>query len=114
MALLNQMTETHRVRDLAKIIADLTDAKISNLPNPRAEDDENDLHVKNELFLNLGLKPTTLEQDLLKEVTEIAIKYSDRCKTDMIACVSAWNDARRESIEGDSTIAAEVAVRDAA
>lgn len=100
--ILNQMTETHRVRDLAALIAEITNVKVNNLPNPRAEDDENDLHVKNELFLDLGLEPTTLKQDLLQEITHIAEKYAHRCKTDMIACVSAWNQTRRESIEGSA------------
>ena len=31
----NQMTETHRVRDLAGLVAELTGAKIAWLPNPR-------------------------------------------------------------------------------
>ncbi len=39
--ILNQMTETHRVRDLAKMIADMTDVEIAHLPNPRNEADEN-------------------------------------------------------------------------
>ncbi len=30
----NQMTETHRVRDLAELVAKLADAKVAYLPNP--------------------------------------------------------------------------------
>ena len=55
--ILNQMTETHRVRDLARMIAEKTGATIENLPNPRAEADENDLVVENRRLLNLGLDP---------------------------------------------------------
>ena len=47
----NQMTETHRVRDLAEMIARMTGAKVAYLPNPRKEAAENDLIVKNEQFL---------------------------------------------------------------
>ncbi len=53
----NQMTETHRVRDLAKMISDRTGVEIANLPNPRNEADENELHVANDRFLHLGLNP---------------------------------------------------------
>ncbi|MCA8903720.1 MAG: NAD-dependent epimerase/dehydratase family protein, partial [Hyphomonas sp.] len=78
VSILNQMTETHRVRDLAQMIAGLTGADIAYVANPRNEAAENDLHVSNDRFLGLGLKPITLEEGLLGEVREIARKYSYR------------------------------------
>ena len=87
----NQMTETHRVRDLAAMICELTGATITNLPNPRAEADENELVVNNDQFLELGLNPIRLQEGLLDELLEVARKYQHRIDLGRIPSKSAWN-----------------------
>ena len=86
----NQVSETHRVRDLADLISNKTGVKIAYLENPRKEAAENDLEVENNSFLSLGLKPTYLELGIVEEVYDIAKKYSTRAKLKHIPCVSKW------------------------
>jgi UDP-sulfoquinovose synthase len=87
----NQMTETHRVRDLAQLVSELTGVEINYVSNPRSESDENELHVANDQFLGHGLKPITLADGLMEEVIDIAKRYEANCNRSKIPCDSYWN-----------------------
>jgi UDP-sulfoquinovose synthase len=86
----NQMTEVHRLEDLANIVSRLTGARIEHVENPRKEAFNNELAVENRNLLDLGLDPITLEQELLTEVMEIAVRYRDRADIEKIPCTSLW------------------------
>ncbi|SHE81909.1 UDP-sulfoquinovose synthase [Ferrithrix thermotolerans DSM 19514] len=89
-AIFNQVTETFRVRDLAKLIGDMTNTEVMYMENPRNEAEENELIVENSQFLSLGLEPTTLSTGLLEEIQEIASKYKDRADRTKILATSKW------------------------
>ena len=97
----NQMTETHRVRDLAELVSRLTGAEVAWLPNPRKEAAENDLIVKNDQFLALGLDPTTLADGLLEEVVEVAKKFAHRIDRARVPAVSGWTKDLAAKVERD-------------
>lgn len=98
----NQMTETHRVRDLAELIGRISGAQVQLVPNPRKESAENELHVANDTFIGLGLEPTFLAEGLLHEVEDVARKYADRADRSKIPARSLWTKEQREGVpEGE-------------
>ncbi len=99
--ILNQLTETHRLIELANLIATMTGATIEHVQNPRKEADSNDLAAANTGLLDLGLQPTTLRQGLLEEVTDIAKRFAERCDRDRIPCASHWTKHIAEVNAGD-------------
>jgi UDP-sulfoquinovose synthase len=86
----NQMTEVHRIIDLAEMVAKLTGAEVDLVGNPRKEASENELLVENRHLLDLGLDPVKLEDDLLTEVTQIAGRFAERCDREKIPARSLW------------------------
>ncbi|MDI3329840.1 MAG: NAD-dependent epimerase/dehydratase family protein [Micrococcus sp.] len=94
----NQMTETHRVRDLAEMVGRIAGAEVQMVPNPRKESAENELHVVNDAFIDLGLNPTTLSEGLLLEVEQIAEKYRDRADLSKVPATSLWTSQQQAGV----------------
>ena len=99
----NQMTETHRVLDLANLVAELTGATVEMVPDPRKEALENDLMVRNDQFLALGLNPITLSEGLLREINETAGRYADRADYSRIPATSLWTKNQQAGIPSSVT-----------
>lgn len=94
----NQMTETHRVRDLANLVAQITGATVEMVPDPRKEALENELTVCNDSFLALGLQPITLSEGLLLEINETARRFADRADLSRIPATSLWTRNQQAGI----------------
>jgi len=86
----NQATEVHKVLNLAHLVARVTGAEVQHVPNPRVESENNELKIKSEGLIGLGLQPTRLSEGLMGEILETAQKYRHRARLDKIPCTSSW------------------------
>ncbi|MFD1745518.1 NAD-dependent epimerase/dehydratase family protein [Rhizobium helianthi] len=86
----NQVAETRRVRDLAKMVASHTGAQVAYVDNPRNEAAENELEVLNLGFSSLGLNPILLEQEEFHETLQIVERYRSRYVEATVAARSLW------------------------
>jgi UDP-sulfoquinovose synthase len=101
VAILNQMTECWRVRDLASMVAHLTGATVELIANPRKEAGENELVACNQTLIELGLDPITLEAGLMSDIVEVARAHADRADLSKIRSASAWNAERAAFLVAD-------------
>ncbi|EGD53654.1 NAD-dependent epimerase/dehydratase family protein [Gordonia neofelifaecis] len=91
---MNQIAESHRVSDLAKIVSELTGAEVRQVWNPRNEAEANELQARNDHFLALGLDPIRLRSELLEDEIELARRYADRLDPERVPAKSYWNRDR--------------------
>ncbi len=103
--ILNQLTETHRLIDLARLVSRLTGVPVAHVTNPRQEAAENELVAVNDTLLHLGLEPTTLAVGLLEEVVEVARRWRDRVDRSRIPCLSAWTPEIAERLRAADPVA---------
>ncbi len=90
----NQVTESHRLIDLANLISKLTGAEIQHVENPRKEAAENELEVTHDkfgsLYDRLGIKPTTLSEGVMEDIEAIAKHNASRVDKTKIPATSKW------------------------
>ena len=71
------MTEIHRVSGLPGLVSRLTGTGIGYIANPCDEAPENELPAGNRQPFAPDLALVTLKEELLREITEIAVCYRD-------------------------------------
>ncbi len=86
----NQLTETFRLKNLAKKIQKITNCKIMHHKNPRIENENNTLVAKPMGLIELGLKPIKLSDNLIENELSVAKKYSYRADLSKIRAKSQW------------------------
>ena len=97
---LNQTTECHNLKTLAKKIRKITGAKIKFYKNPRIELSKNYLDFVKTGFQKLGLKPTYLDVGLIQEIFEIVGKYKIRIDRSKIFTKALWSRKNKFDITG--------------
>jgi UDP-sulfoquinovose synthase len=86
----NQVSETKRILDLAKIVKEFTGVNIDYLENPRKEAAENELTVKNDGLVSLGFEPILLSNSLINDVVDVAKQYAKNVNPDAIKSKAVW------------------------
>ncbi len=86
----NQLTETFRLKNLAKKIQKITNCKIMHHKNPRIENENNTLVAKPMGLIELGLKPIKLSDNLIENELTVAKKYFYRADLNKIRAKSQW------------------------
>ena len=95
------MTETHRVRDLAQLVSEITGATVDHAcPTRATRPTRTTCSSRTDRLLNLGLEPITLAEGLLHEVTEIAQALRRPLRPDQDPLPEPVATARRPALSG--------------
>ena len=87
---LNQISESLNVKQIAELITKLFGGKIEYLENPRKELSTNNLRVSNAGFLSLGFEPILLEKNLIDDVANLLSKYKGNYNTSLVNNSPTW------------------------
>ncbi|PZX14350.1 UDP-sulfoquinovose synthase [Palleronia aestuarii] len=95
LRVLNQFVETFSVNDLAERVrasgARLgLDVRVESLPNPRREMEEHYYNPVHTGLLDLGLKPTPLDDGIMDEMMSLILRYRDQIVPERIFRGVKW------------------------
>jgi len=86
---IQQLTETYTVKQIAKMIQKYTGCKIQYIKNPRAELSRNRFKFKAHELKTLGLKTKPMEEEILR-LLNLTKQYQFRVKKDAILPKTLW------------------------
>ena len=87
--IIHQLTETYTIKDVAKIIQNITNCKIMKIENPRVELSKNKIIFEAKKLKDLGLK-SVLMKDELPKIINIVKKYKDSINKYVIQPTTKW------------------------
>ena len=92
---LNQFTEQFTVNEIAEKVQRVGEMMglnvvINNIENPRKEEEEHYYNAKHSAFMELGLKPNLLTDDVLSDMMETVLRYKDNVSLDRILPRVRW------------------------
>ena len=99
----NQISETHRVADLAKLVSRITGARIAYVDNPRNEAPENELEMSNAGFKALGFAPILLDDQLATETMEVVERFKSRYNPMVVPTRSLWTRRHMPGVVKDES-----------
>lgn len=86
----NQVAETLKLIDLAKILESKYGATVGFVENPRKEASENELQVENTGLVSLGFQPIMLADSLIDDVKFIAEQCGEKLRRENILSSPKW------------------------
>lgn len=86
---IHQTTKEYSVNEVANMVQELTGCEIDHIKSPRLEREECEFNFDKHDLLEMGLKPILLDREL-PNLLEIAEKYKDRIKKDVIHPKTTW------------------------
>jgi UDP-sulfoquinovose synthase len=87
---MNQFTQQFSVEHLAAMIKDVTECKVSHIPNPRVEQENHYYNAKHSALEDLGLDPIYLTSIIIKNMYDAVRKRSDDIDTSVIMPTVRW------------------------
>jgi UDP-sulfoquinovose synthase len=92
----NQFTESFSIRGLAETVQKAAgelglNVEIGTVENPRTEAQEHYYNPTHTKLLDLGLKPTLMSEDLVKNTLQVLLQHRDRAVVEAIAPRTTWS-----------------------
>ena len=96
LRILNQLTETFSVNDVATIVKRVGDdmglnVQVKSIPNPRKEPEDHYYNPKNTGLIELGLQPNFLTDEVMRDILHRISKYKANIDSSKIMPRVIWN-----------------------